>query len=101
MPHDDLVADMSALADRDCLVAFAAMVLTCDNAVHNHEMGYSSGDGTAYITAKGVTRRTGLDRAAAEHALHRLESAGIAVPDTQGSAWRTSASTLTSPSPNN
>jgi hypothetical protein len=100
MPHDDLVADASVLADRDCLIAFAAMVLCCDNAVRDHEMGYSGGAGTAYITAKGVMRRTGLNRAAAEHALHRLESAGIAVPDAQGSAWRTGTSALTTPSPN-
>ena len=61
--------DLSVLADRDCLVTFAAMALCCDNSVRDHEMGYHQGGGTAYITAKGVMRRTGLRRAAADRAL--------------------------------
>jgi hypothetical protein len=91
--------DLSVLADRDCLIAFAAMALSCDNAVHAHEMGYHQG-GTAvisiaYITAKGVTQRTGLSRATAERALQRLETAGLAIPNTDGSSWRTDADILT------
>ncbi len=62
-------------ADRDCLITFAATALCCDNTVRDHEMGYHQGGGTAYITAKGVMRRTGLSRTAAEHALRRLETA--------------------------
>ena len=54
--------DLSVLTDRDCLITFAAMALCCDNAVRDHEMGYHQGGGTAYITAKGVMRRTGLSR---------------------------------------
>jgi hypothetical protein len=96
MRHDDSLADPSVLTDRDCLVAFAAMVLCCDNAVRDHEMGYSQGGGIAWITAHGVMRRTGLSRAAAEHALRRLESAGVAESDGRGTGWRTSASTLAS-----
>jgi hypothetical protein len=96
MRHDDFRADPSVLADRDCLVAFAAMVLGCDNDVRDHEMGYSQGDGTAFITAHGVMKRTGLSRAAAEHALRRLESAGMAGSDGRGTGWRATAGTLAS-----
>lgn len=69
--------DLSVLADRDCLVTFAAMALCCDNSVRDHEIGYHQGGGTAYITAKGVMRRTGLSRTAADRAC---------------SAWRRQAS---------
>ena len=76
--------DLSVLTDRNCLITFAAMALCCDNAVRDHEMGYHQGGGTAYITAKGVMRRTGLSRTAAEHALRRLETAG---PEGNVCAW--------------
>jgi hypothetical protein len=62
-------------------------------------LGYRQGSGTAYITAKGVMRRTGLSRTAAEHALRRLETAGVAEPAPDSTAWRTSAGTLTTPAP--
>ena len=35
--------DPSVLADRDCLVAFAAVVLCSDRGVRAHEMGYDHG----------------------------------------------------------
>ena len=85
--------------DRDCLVTFAAMAMCCDNSVRDHEMGYHQGGGTACITAKGVMRRTGLSRAAAERALRRLEAASVAEPDTDGTAWRTDTGILTPDSP--
>ena len=92
------VPDLSVLTDRDCLITFAAMALCCDNTVRDHEMGDPQGGGTAYITAKGVMRRTGLSRTAAEHALRRLETAGVAKPAPDSTGWRTSADTLaTSP----
>jgi hypothetical protein len=91
--------DLSVLTSRDCLITFAAMALCCDNAVRDHEMGYHQGGGTAYITAKGVMQRTGLSRTAAEHALQRLETAGMAETAPDGTAWRTSADTLTTPAP--
>jgi hypothetical protein len=91
----DHAPDLTILTDRDCLVTFAAMALCCDNSVRDHQMGYHQGGGTAYITAKGVMNRTGLDRAAAEHALRRLEAAGLADPSTDGFSWRTDAGTLT------
>ena len=78
--------DLSVLADRDCLVTFAAMALCCDNSVRDHEMGYHQGGGTAYITAKGVMRRTGLSRTAADRALQRLEAAGVTEPGSDGAA---------------
>lgn len=86
--------NLSVLADRDCLITFAAMALCCDNSVRDHEMGYHQGDGTAYITAKGVTRRTGLTRTAASHALQRLQAAGIAEPSNDSDAWRTGTDIL-------
>jgi hypothetical protein len=85
--------DLSVLADRDCLVTFAAVVLCSDRSVQAHVMGYDQG-GTAYITAKGVMGRTGLARAAAERALRRLEAAGPAVGSGDHTAWRTSADVL-------
>jgi hypothetical protein len=94
--HDDSLRDPSVLAERDCLVAFAAMVLSCDNDVRDHEMGYSHGNGTSFITAHGVMRRTGLSHAAAERALLRLEPAAMAGSDGRGTGWRTSATTLAS-----
>jgi hypothetical protein len=87
--------DLTILTDRDCLVTFAAMVLCCDNSVRDHQMGYHQGSGTAYITAKGVMNRTGLNRTAAERALQRLEAAGLADPSTDGFSWRADAGTLT------
>lgn len=90
--------DLSVFTDR-CLITFAAIALNCDNAVRDHQMGYHQGGGTAYITVKGVMGHTGLSRTAAERALHRLETAGVAEPDTDGTAWRTSADTLTAPAP--
>jgi hypothetical protein len=91
--------DLSVLADRDCLVTFAAMALCCDNSVRDHEMGYHQGGGTAYITARGVMRRTGLSRAAADRALRRLEAAGVSGSGSDGAAWRTGADILAPDSP--
>ena len=81
-------ADLPVLADRACLIAFAAMVLSCDPAVYEHEMRYPVGNGVHYITATGVARRTGLPVADSERALRRLQAAGLAVSDTEGRAWR-------------
>ncbi|GIH70117.1 hypothetical protein [Sphaerimonospora thailandensis] len=91
--------DLSVLADRDCLVAFAAIVLSSDNAVRDHEMGYSMGGGIGYITVHGVTRRTGLSRTAAERALHRLEAAGVATANSERTGWRTDVGVLTGSKP--
>lgn len=86
--------DPSALADRDCLIAFAAVVLCSDRGVHAHEMGYDHG-GIAHITVKGVMGRTGLSRATAERVLRRLEAAGLTIAGSGNhDAWRTSADIL-------
>src|SRR4051812_49173336 len=95
----DHAPDLTILTDRDCLITFAAMALCCDNSVRDHEMGYHQGGGTAYITAKGVMQRTGLNRTAAETALQRLEAAGVAEPDADSTAWRTDTDILTPDSP--
>ncbi|HUD37068.1 MAG TPA: hypothetical protein VMR14_09235 [Streptosporangiaceae bacterium] len=72
----------------------AAMVLSCDQGVWAHEMGYPSGGGISYITATGVARRTGLGVADAERALRRLQAAGLAVRQPDGMAWRPDAGGL-------
>jgi hypothetical protein len=83
-------ADSPVLAGRDCLVAFAAVVLCADRGVQAHKMGYDSG-GIACLTAKGAAGQTGLSKAAAGRALRRLEEAGLVISDGDGDAWRTSA----------
>jgi hypothetical protein len=82
--------DFSVLADRDCLVAFAAVVLCSDRGVEAHTMGYDYG-GIAHLTAKGAAGRTGLSQAASGRALRRLEQAGLIISDADGDAWRISA----------
>jgi hypothetical protein len=85
------VIDFSVLADRDCLIAFAAVVLCSDRGVEAHQMGYDHG-GIAHLTAKGAAGRTGLSQAASGRALRRLEEAGLIISDGDDDAWRTSAS---------
>ena len=82
--------DFSVLADRDCLVVFAAVVLCSDRGVEAHKMGYDYG-GIAHLTAKGAAGRTGLCQAASGRALRRLEEAGLIIGNGDGDAWRTSA----------
>jgi Plasmid pRiA4b ORF-3-like protein len=82
--------DSSVLTDRDCLVAFAAVVLCSDRGVQAHKMGYDYG-GIAHLTAKGAAGQTGLSKAAAGRALQRLQEAGLIISDGDGDAWRTSA----------
>jgi Plasmid pRiA4b ORF-3-like protein len=82
--------DFSVLADRDCLVAFAAVVLCSDRSVEAHKMGYDYG-GIAHLTAKGAAGRTGLSQAASGRALRRLEEAGLIISNGDGDAWRTCA----------
>jgi hypothetical protein len=82
--------DFSVLADRDCLVAFAAVVLCSDRGVEAHKMGYDYG-GIAHLTAKGAAGRTGLSQAASGRALRRLEEVALIIGNGGGDAWRTSA----------
>jgi hypothetical protein len=82
--------DFSVLAARDCMVAFAAVVLCSDRGVEAHKMGYDHG-GIAHLTAKGAAGRTGLSQAASGRALRRLEEAGLIISNGDGDAWRTSA----------
>ena len=56
--------DSAVLADRDCLVAFAAVALSSDRGVQAHKMGYNYG-GIAHLTAKGAAGQTGLSKVAA------------------------------------
>jgi hypothetical protein len=77
--------DFSVLADRGCLVVFAAAVLCSDRGVEAHKMGYDYG-GIAHLTAKGRGRadaagQTRLSKAAAGRALRRLEEAGLIISD--------------------
>lgn len=83
--------DFSVLADRDCLVAFAAVVLCSDPGVEAHKMGYDYG-GIAHLTAKGASGQTGLSQAAAGRALRRLEEADLIIAGGgNGDAWQASA----------
>ncbi len=83
--------NFSVFADRDCLVAFAAVVLCSDRGAQAHTMGYDPG-GIAHLTAKGASRQTGLSKAAAGQALRRLEEAGLIIADDgDHDAWRTGA----------
>ena len=82
--------DFSVLADRDCLVVFAAVVLCSDRGVEAHKMGYDYG-GIAHLTAKGAAGRTGLSQATSGRALRRLEEAGLIIGNGDGDAWRASA----------
>jgi hypothetical protein len=87
MPIID-TAVVACLANRDQLVAFAAMVLTCDAAVREARMGYGFPGGTSHATATGVAKDTGLSVTAARQALCALEGAGLATSNSQGDAWR-------------
>ena len=89
MSKIDGAAVAAALADRDQLVAFAAMVLSCDPAVTAARMGYDThGGGISYITATGAAKATGMPIATATRALLGLESAGLARCNSEGDAWR-------------
>jgi hypothetical protein len=95
MPTIDIAAVAAALADRDQLVAFAAMVLACDPAVTEARMGYAAhGGGISYITATGVAKATGMPVATAERALRGLEAAGLARCNSEGKAWRPDTAAL-------
>jgi hypothetical protein len=82
------------LAGRDCLVAFAAVVLCSDRGVEAHTMGYDHG-GIAHLTVKGAAGRTGLSQAASGRALRRLEEGGLIVSNGDGDACRNSAGIFT------
>jgi len=89
MPKIDGAAVAAALADRDQLVAFAAMVLSCDPAVSEARMGHDApGAGISHITATGAAKATGMPIATATRALLGLESAGPARGNSEGNAWR-------------
>ena len=87
MPKIDRAAVVAALADRDQLVAFAAVVLSCDPAVTAARMGDDThGGGISYITATGAAKTAGMPTAT--RALLGLESAGLARCNSEGDAWR-------------
>ena len=89
MPKIDGAAVAAALADRDQLVAFAAMVLSCDPAVSEARMGHDApGGGISHITATGAAKATGMPIAiaTATRALLGLESAGLARGNSEGNA---------------
>ncbi|HEY4994408.1 MAG TPA: hypothetical protein VII33_20245 [Nakamurella sp.] len=89
MPKIDGAGAAAALADRDQLVAFAAMVLSCDPAVSEARMGHDApGGGISHPTATGAAKATGMPIATATWAMLGLESAGPARCNSEGNAWR-------------
>lgn len=93
----DVVGVVAALADRDHLdhlMAFAAMVLSCDRAVRAARMDYD-GVGERYQLHHRDRGREehGMSVAAARQALEALE-VGLATSDADGDAWRADAATL-------
>jgi hypothetical protein len=103
MDHPNPVAMLSALADRNCLVAFATMVNSCNPGVRKNRRGYDDTAGAhsvSYITATGVANATGLSVQAADRALRTLEAVGLAVvsPRYPGGgdydSWRTATDAL-------
>jgi hypothetical protein len=80
----------SVLADRDRLVAFAAVGLCSDRGVEVHKMGHDYG-GITHLAAKGAAGQTGLSQAASGRALRRLEEADLFIGNGDGDSWLTSA----------
>ena len=72
--------DFSVLADRDCLVAFAAVVLRSDRGMEAHKMVTTT---AASLTSPRRARsgETGLSQAASGRVPRRLEEAGLIISD--------------------
>ena len=77
---------LRALAEEDVLRVFAEVV-----AVTGTGLPESAGDTTSthYVTAHGVSRRTGLSVGVVVTALKRLTEAGLAIEQGDGGGWRT------------
>jgi DNA-binding transcriptional ArsR family regulator len=86
MVDSDGVAMLRALAEADALRVFAEVV-----AVTGTGMPVSSEGTTSihYVTADGVSSRTGLSVGVVVSALKRLTEAGLAIEQGDGSGWRT------------
>jgi hypothetical protein len=99
MTEPDARAMISALAEPDALVVFAAIVVATSNTCRDAEMGYSTGGGVSWVTPFGLQKRTGLPREVIEQAAARLEQAGLlktqTYPSDSYTNWRVNEAALT------
>lgn len=86
MVDSDGVAMLRALAEEDVLRVFAEVVAVTGTGLPDHSGGTTS---IHYVTAHGVSRRTGLSVGAAVTGLKRLTEAGLAIEQRGGGGWRT------------
>lgn len=86
MPDIDGVAMLRALADEDALIVFAAVVDATGIGAAERTANTIS---TAWTTATGVSRRTGLSDTAVASALTRLTQARLIAASPAGDGWRT------------
>ena len=91
MPEIDGVAMLRALAEEDALIVFAAVVDATGTGTAQRTGNTIS---TAWITAGGVSRRTGLSDTAVSSALTRLTQARLIAESSAGDGWRTDFSSL-------
>jgi hypothetical protein len=80
------VAMLRALAEGDALRVFAEVVAVTGTGLPERSVGTTS---VHYVTARGVSRRTGLSVGVVVAALKRLTDAGLAIEQGDGGGWRT------------
>jgi hypothetical protein len=85
------LAMLRALAEEDALRVFAEVVAVTGTGLPERSGGAIS---IHYVTAHGVSRRTGLPVDAVVMASKRLTAAGLAIEKSDGGGWRTDFGTL-------
>jgi hypothetical protein len=82
---------LRALAEEDALRVFAEVVVATGTGLPQR-----SGNSTSitYVTAYGVSRRTGLPVSVVLSALHRLTEARLTIEGPDGVGWRTDSGAL-------
>jgi hypothetical protein len=86
MVDSDGVAMLRALAEEDALRVFVEVVAVTGTGLPERSGGTTS---IRYVTAHGVSHRTGLSIGVVVTALHRLTDAGLAIEQGDGGGWRT------------
>jgi hypothetical protein len=82
----DHEAMLRALADEDALRVFGQVVVATGTGLPERSGGSIS---IHYVTAHGVSRRTGLPVSAVLDALKRLTEARLTIENEHGNGWRT------------